>query len=102
MGLTEETERRLAERDGNNEDEDNSRLEDDSTQTGRSTLGDITNDSRLASGPGGDVTNDSRMASGDEEVPGSPVLKKKKVVRKLGTTATASRMLCSSAETSQK
>ena len=73
--LTEETERRLAERDENNEedseeedneDEDNSRLEDDATQTGRSTLGDITNDSRLASGPGGDVTNDSRMASGDE------------------------------------
>ena len=73
--MTEETERRLAERDDNNEedsededneDEDNSRLEDDATQTGRSTLGDITNDSRLASGPGGDVTNDSRMASGDE------------------------------------
>jgi len=104
--LSEETERRLAERNDNNEDdseeeededdvEDNSKLDEDSRmeQTGRSALGDVTNagDSRHSTNSGG-----------EEEVPGSPVLKKRKVVRKLGTTATASRMLCSSAETSQK
>merc|ERR1712192_271394 len=107
--LSEETERRLAERDDNNEDdseeeeddedddvEDNSKLDDEDSrmeQTGRSALGDVTN------------SGDSRQSinsGGEEEVPGSPVLKKRKVVRKLGTTATASRMLCSSAETSQK
>jgi len=104
--LTEETERRLAERDNNDEDdseeeeeddcEDNSRLEDDSRmeQTGRSALGDVTN--------AGEDIRQAINSGGEEEVPGSPVLKKRKVVRKLGTTATASRMLCSSAETSQK
>merc|ERR1711962_753358 len=104
--LTEEMERRLVERDDNqeddseddNEEEEDSRLDDsrldDSRleQTGRTALGDVTN--------AGDRGTEN--SGGEEEVPGSPVLKKKKSVRKLGTTATASRMLCSSAEPSQK
>merc|ERR1719266_2903225 len=91
--LSEEVERRLAQRDENNEDdsedeEEDSRLEPSS----RSALGDVTN--------AGD--RQSNNSGEEEELPGSPVLKKKKGLRKLGSTATASRMLDSSADTSQK
>jgi Fanconi anemia group I protein len=94
--ISEDLERKLREDEDDDDDDDDEDEDQDEEEdsrlapTGRSTLGDVTNMSG---------TGDEEAKSQEETVPGSPVLKKRKLKKKLQPTL--SQMLTSSAEQSR-